>query len=136
MTDIDSLPAPLAVFRGPVFCRRTGDTLTLSGAAADSADDRLIVTLIGQAMADVPSSVSGASIRAVDQRHYLIASESQELLIEAAACHLHRDIGSTFYRAVPPRPVPLTKRIFWRVVLALAGSRAGKRLLLSLRRQT
>lgn len=135
MTEIDTPPAPLAVFRGPVACRRTGDILTLSGAAADSPDDGLIVTFIGQAMPEVPGSVSGVSIRAVDQRHYLIASESQELLIEAAAFHLHRDIGSAFYRAVPPRPAPLTKRIFWRVVLALAGSRAGKRLLLSLRRQ-
>lgn len=135
MTATDSLPAPLAAFRGPVACSLTGNALTLSGAAADCADDRLIVTFIGQLIADVPGLLEGASIRAVDQRHYLIASESQELLVEAAAFHLHRDIGSAFYRAIPPRPAPLTKRIFWRVVLALAGSPAGKRLLLSLRRQ-
>lgn len=135
MTDTASPAAPLAVFRGPVACRRTGNAVTLSGAAADSAHDRLIVTLIGGVIPDVPGSVSGASIRAVDQHHYLIAAQSQELIVEASALHLHRDVGNAFYRAVPPRPAPLTKRIFWRVVLALAGSRAGKRLLLSLRRQ-
>lgn len=135
MTDTVSPAAPLAVFRGPAACRRTDNALTLSGAAADSADDRLIVTFVGRMMPEVPRSVSGASIRAVDQHRYVIASESQELIVEASALHLHRDIGNTFYRAVPPRPAPLPKRIFWRVVLALAASRAGRRLLLSLRRQ-
>ena len=135
MTDTACPAAPLAVFRGPVACRRTGNALTLSGAAADSADDRLIVTFIGRMIPDVPRSVAGASIRAVDRHRYLIASGSQELIVEASALHLHRDIGNAFYRAVPPRPAPLPKRIFWRVVLALAGSRAGKRLLSSLRRQ-
>jgi hypothetical protein len=31
--------------------------------------------------------------------------------------------------------VPLGKRVFWRVILALAGTRAGKRLLLAARRR-
>ena len=135
MTDSDSPLAPLAAFRGPVACRRTANALILSGAAADSADDRLILTFSGRSIPDVPRSLSGAAIRAVDQHHYRIASESQELIVEAAAVHLHRDIGDAFYRAVPPRAAPLKKRLFWRVVLALAGSRAGKRLLLALRRQ-
>jgi len=132
----DSPCAPLAVLRGPVACCRTANALTLSGAAADSADERLILTFIGHLLPAVPGSLSGARISAVDPHHYLIASESQELIVEAAALHVHRDIGNAFYREVPPRPVPLKKRLFWRVVLALAASRAGKRLLLSLRRQT
>ena len=136
MTDTNSPLSPLAVFRGPVICRRTANALTLSGAAADSADDRLILTLITPSSPAVPDSLTGASIRAVDPRHYRITSESGELLVEATALHVHRDIGRAFYRAVPPRPVPLKKRFFWRVVLALAGTRAGKRLLLSLRRQS
>jgi hypothetical protein len=130
-----SFPSPVAAFRGPVTCRRTANLLTLTGAAADSADDRLILTFISPAMAEVPDSLAGATIRAVDERHYRIASASGELMVEATSLHVHRDIGSVFYRAVPPRPAPLGRRIFWRIVLALAGTRAGKRLLLSLRRQ-
>lgn len=135
MTHTDYPLAPVAVFRGPVACRRAANALTLSGAAADSADDRLILTFICQLTPDVPAALSGASIRAVDQHRYLIVSGSQELIVEAAALHVHRDVGNAFYRAIPPRPVPLKKRLFWRVVLALAGSRTGKRLLLALRRQ-
>ena len=135
MTDIDSPLPPVAVLRGPVACRRTANALILSGAAADSADDCLILTFLCESMPDIPGSLRGASIRAVDQHRYLIASESQELIVEAAALHIHRDVGKAFYRALPPRMVPLKKRFLWRVVLALAGSRTGKRLLLALRRQ-
>lgn len=135
MTDTASFPSQVAAFRGPVTCRRTADSLTLIGAAADSADDRLILTFISPSMAEVPDSLAAAIVRAVDEHHYRIASASGDLTVEAASLHVHRDIGSVFYRAVPPRPAPLGRRIFWRVVLALAGTRAGKRLLLSLRRQ-
>jgi hypothetical protein len=48
--------------------------------------------------------------------------------------HLHRDVAPPFYRALPPRPVPPGKRLFWRLVLALAASRAGLSILRSLRR--
>jgi hypothetical protein len=47
---------------------------------------------------------------------------------------VHRDIAVPFYRAIPPRRVPLVKRIFWRVVLALAATRTGLALLRRLRR--
>jgi hypothetical protein len=53
--------------------------------------------------------------------------------VEAISLHVHRDIGRTFYRAIPPRPVPLAKRLFWSLVLALAGSRTGKLVLSWLR---
>lgn len=125
--------APLAAFRGPVGCSRCGHALILSGAAADSADDRLILTLIRPSIPDIPLPLSAISVSALDGGRYRIASGSGDLLIEAAAVHLHRDIGRVFYRAVAPRPAPLGKRLFWRLVLSLAGSRAGKRLLASLR---
>lgn len=138
MTDSISFPAPVAAFRGPVTCRRTANLLTLIGAAADSADDRLILTFVSPSMAevpDLPDSLAAATVRAVDEHHYRIADASGELIVEVTSLHVHRDIGRVFYRAIPPRPAPLGRRIFWRVVLALAGTRAGRRLLLSLRRQ-
>jgi hypothetical protein len=133
VTDNDPTVSLVAALRGPVTCRRTANALILSAAAADSADDRLIVTFICPAVPDIPDSLPAASVHALDERHYRIASESGELIVEAISLHVHRDIGRTFYRAIPPRPVPLAKRLFWSLVLALAGSRTGKLVLSWLR---
>jgi hypothetical protein len=65
---------------------------------------------------------------------YRIGAGQREWLISSPAVHLHRGIAAQFYRAIPPRPAPWTKRMFWRVVLALAASRAGLALLRALRR--
>ncbi len=135
MTGSDSSPAPLAAFRGPVTCRCTAEAVTLMGAAADPDGDRLILTLFTPTAADLPNSLTAPAIVGLGERRYRISSASGSWIIEAGSAHVHRDIGEAFYRAIPPRPAPLKKRVFWAVVLALAGTRAGKRLLLSLRRQ-
>jgi len=123
----------LAAFRGPVNCGHARDALTLTGAAADAEDERLIVTFIAATCAAVPESLAAAEVRALDEHHYRIITSARSWDIEAASVHVHRDIGTAFYRAIPPRPVPLRKRLLWRFILTLAGTRAGKRLLLSLR---
>jgi hypothetical protein len=107
----------------------------LTGAAADPGDGILIVTLTTSVVPDVPDSMGAATIRALDAQHYRITAGAQDWVVMATAAHVHRDIGDTFYRAIPPRAVPLTKRLFWRIVLALAGTRVGKRLLLAVRRR-
>lgn len=135
VTDTESAPSRLAAFRDAVSCSRTADALILSGAAADCADDRLILTFISPSAGDIPGSLTGASVQAIDAHRYRISSPSRDFVVEASSVHLHRDIGRTFYRAVPPRPVPLKKRVFWRVVLWLAGTPTGKRVLTSFRRQ-
>jgi hypothetical protein len=136
VTDTIQPPLSLAAFRGPVTCRRTFNALILSGAAADSTADVLILTFIGPTGAAFPDSLTDAAILALGERHYRITSDSRDWTLEATSVHVHRDIGTAFYRGIPPRRARLTKRLFWRVVLALAGTRAGKRLLLSLRRQS
>lgn len=134
MTDSPS-PRPLATFRGPVTCRRTRFALTLTGPAADSQDERLILTFIAPTLDSLPDSLADPAVVALDEQSYRIFASPQEWLIQARSAHVHRDVGAAFHRAIPPRPAPLGKRLFWRVVLALAGTRAGKRLLLSLRRK-
>jgi hypothetical protein len=123
-----------AVFRGPVACRRAGNALTLTGRAADT-DEILILTFFAPAIADLPDSLPALTLRALDRNRYGITCASRDWIIEPTSVHVHRDVGSAFYRAVPPRPTPLGKRLLWRVVLALAGTRMGKRLLLRLRRR-
>lgn len=130
--ETSSLPAG---FRGPVACRRAVGALTLSGCAADRADEVLILTFISPLPADLPQSLSAATVSALDERHWRIACGSRDWIVEATSLHVHRDIGKAFYRAIPPRPTPLAKRLFWRAVMALAGSRTGKRLLSWLRRR-
>jgi hypothetical protein len=135
VTDAASpVPQSPAVFRGPVTCRRSGAALTLIGAAADSAEDILILTFIASTTPNIPDSLADAGIHALDQGHYRIVSGSRDWIVEATAVHVHRDVGAAFYRAIPPRIAPLRRRFFWRVVLALVGTRAGKRILLSVRR--
>ena len=135
MTDTVPPASRLAVFRGTVICRRSRNALTLTGAAADPAGGILIVTLTTAVAPDVPESLAAASMSAIDERHYRIASGPRDWIVTAATVHVHRDIGDAFYRAIPPRVVPLAKRVFWRIVLALAGTGAGKRLLLYMRRR-
>lgn len=135
VTDSASPASAVAAFRGTVPCRRFANALTLAGPAADSADDELILSFIVRDFPALPESLTAPVVVALDEQRYRIVSLAGEWVIEATSLHVHRDIGNTFYRAIPPRPAPLAKRFFWRLVLALAGSRAGKRLLLSLRRR-
>ena len=135
VTESASPASALAVFRGTVVCRRFANVLTLAGPAADSPDDELILSFIARDFPDIPASLTAPSVVALDGRRYRIISLSRDWVVAATSLHVHRDIGHTFYRAIPPRPAPLAKRFFWRGLLALAGSRAGKRLLLSLRRR-
>jgi hypothetical protein len=43
----------------------------------------------------------------------------------SSAVH-HEDVGAAVYAVIPPRPVPLRKRLFWRLILTLLGSRRGR----------
>jgi len=134
VTDSADSPSALAAFRGTVVCRRFANVMTLAGPAADSSGDDLILSFIARNFPSLPDSLTAPVVLALDEHRYRIISLSRDWVIEATSLHVHRDVGNTFYRAIPPRPVPLAKRLFWRVVLALAGSRAGKRFLLALRR--
>lgn len=38
----------------------------------------------------------------------------------------HEDVGAAVYAVIPPRRVPLGKRLFWRIVLRLLRSERGR----------
>lgn len=127
-------PRPLALWRGPVSCRRTPHALILTGLAGEPEEAALIVTLLASELPDVPDSLTAAEVLALDEHRYRIVTAGGSWEIEASSVHVHRDIAAAFYRAIPPRQVPLRKRVFWRIVLALAGTRLGKRLLFGTKR--
>jgi hypothetical protein len=130
------MPEVLASFRGPVRCVRSGHLpgLTLCGHTAQAPGEPFMLAFSAAAPADFPDTLQDARVERLEEQRYRISSERREWLIEAPAVHLHRDITAAFYRAIPPRPVPWPKQVFWRIVLALAASRRGLALLRLLRR--
>lgn len=125
----------LATFRGAVRCGRGTHTVTLSGMTAESPGEETMLTLSAAAPADWPEVLEDALVEQVEGTHCLIRSGMRRWPIEAEGIHLHRQIAEAFYQAIPPRPAPWRKRLFWRVVLALAASRTGLAALRMLRRR-
>ena len=127
---------PRYVFSGPVRCQRGAPpfTLTLTGAAVAPAAGELTLTFSGQVAADLPATLSDASVQASGAAGYRIASGSREWQVTGGSLSAARAAAAAFYAALPPRPVPRAKRLFWRLVLALAATRAGLVLLRALRR--
>jgi hypothetical protein len=130
------MPEVLAAFRGPVSCTRTAGVpaLTLSGNSVQPPGGEAALAFSASNVPDLPDTLHDAVVEQLGGGQYRIVSAPREWLITASAAHLHREIAAEFYRAIPPRPVPWRKRLFWRVVLALAASRAGLAALRALRR--
>jgi hypothetical protein len=124
-------------FRGGVSCRRDDGPLglTLIGRTTDRPDEIATLAFAATAPPGLPEALEDATVEQVEAGRYRIWSDQREWLFSARSAHLHREVASTFYRAISPRLVPWKKRLFWRVVLAVAASRVGKTLLLTLRRR-
>ncbi len=124
-------------FRDGVSWRRDDGPLglTLIGRTLDRPDEISTLTFAASAPAGLPEALEDATVEQVDSGRYRISSGQREWLIPARSAHLHREVSTAFYRAIAPRPVPWNKRLFWRMVLALASNGAGKRLLLAFRRR-
>jgi hypothetical protein len=129
-------PQRLATFRGVVSCQRATDVLglTLCGDTSEAPGEATTLAFAAAAPADLPETLVDPVVERLGAQQYRIANSTCDWLVEARSVHLHRDISAQFYCALPPRPAPWAKRVFWRVVLALAASRAGLALLRTLRR--
>lgn len=127
----------LVAFRGGVSCRRdcSGPLgLTLVGWTSDHPDEKVSLAFSGRTPDALPEVIEDAIVDRLGDGTYRIESGPREWVVEAKAVHIHREIATAFYRAIPPRPAPWSKRLFWRVVLGMAASKWGKRLLMSRRR--
>jgi len=122
-------------FRGGVSCRRDDGPLglTLIGRAMDRPDETAMLTFSGSAPSGLPEALEDATVERLDAGRYRIWSGRREWIFPARSAHLHREVSTTFYRAITPRLVPWSKRFFWRVVLAMVSNPVGRRLLLILR---
>jgi len=126
----------LVTFRGPVSCRRAADIpgLTLTGRTTAAPDEETAIAFSAAAPSELPDTLQDVMVERLNDGQCRISSAARDWLVSAAAVHVHGEIAAQFYRAIPPRPAPWWKRFLWRVVLALAASRAGIALLRSLRR--
>jgi hypothetical protein len=122
-------------FRGGVSCRRDDGPLglTLIGRTPDRPDETATLAFAASAPSDLPEALEDATVEQVDAGRYRILSGRREWIFPARSAHLHREVSTTFYRAITPRLVPWSKRVFWRVVLAMVSNPVGKRVLLVLR---
>ena len=102
--------------------------LTLIGWTSDHPDERVSLAFSGRAPGNAARG-AGRSDRGSYSMggRYRIASAPREWIVEATAIHLHREIATAFYRAIPPRPAPWSRRLFLRVLLAWWRTRWGKR---------
>ena len=130
------MPELLARFSGTVSCHgATGAPgLMLTGVEADEPGGELAVSFSAVKAASLPATLTDARVESLGEGRYRIVSAAGTWELGARAVHLHREIASVFYRALPPRRVPWMKRAFLRLVLALAASRVALGVLRALRR--
>lgn len=122
-------------FRGWISCRRDGEGplgLILVGRTQDRPDEAVQLAFACPAPADLPEALEDGVVERVGDREYRISSGDRSWTLRAVA-HLHREVATPFYKALPPRAVPWRKRLFWRVMLWLAARPAGRWLLLRAR---
>jgi hypothetical protein len=127
-------PKPIVRFRGGVSCRRDDGPLglTLIGRTTECPDEIATLAFSGVAPPKLPEALEDATVEQLDTGQYRIWSGRREWIFPAHSVHLHREVSTVFYRAISPRIPPWNKRLFWRIVLAMASSRTGRRLLFTL----
>ena len=129
--------ATVVRFAGTVRLSRAPDgplRLTLSGRAAGHPGEQLELAFADAAPGDLPGQLEDAVIERTGPGRYRIASGARSWTFAARSMHLHRDVAPDFYRAIPPRPAPLVRRLVFGAMLRLAASRAGIALVKALRR--
>lgn len=113
-----------AAAQGPLRCR-------LRGRASDG---RLLLfdCIGGELRRDLPARLTGASVEATDTaagRSWRLRAEQGLFEIGMPRVFIHEDVTAQAIVAVPPRAVPLARRLLWRVVFPLLATRLGRRWL-------
>jgi hypothetical protein len=134
---MNSAPQRIATFHSAVSCRRDPNSplgLTLVGWTTDHPDEKVSLAFSGAAPDDLPEVLKDPTVDHIEAGRFRISSPARDWIVNATAVHLHREIATAFYRTIAPRVAPWNKRLFWRLVLAMAAHPLGKRVLLALRR--
>lgn len=108
--------------------------LTIIGRTLERPAEQASLALAATAPVDLPASLQAAAVVRLQLGRCKIHSGSRDWEIPVRSWHLHFEVTSVFYRSIEPRQPPWSKRLFWRLVLALAAHPLGRRLLLQLRK--
>jgi hypothetical protein len=122
-----SFDGPLR-FEGSVECRIDPGSplgLTLTGR---SGGEIVHVTFVGFPPADFPARLDAPLVEPAGEHEYRIVAAGVQRVMRASRVFVHRDVREVFCGAVPGRRAPVGKRLFWRAVLAFAGSSLGRRM--------
>jgi len=98
---------------------------TLVGMEHGRPREPLHLSLLCAPPAGLPAQLDSPSIQLQDGAGRIVARD-RVWQIAPRASFAHRDVTAAFGAAVPGEPAPLSKRLFWRAVLALAGSPPGR----------
>ena len=111
--------------KGSIECRRTAAaSITLVGQT--ERGERVYLTLGAEAPADLPPRIDDGSVELLDGGRCRVSVSGREWLLDSRRLFVHRDASNEFYAALPSVPVRLAKRMLFRLMLAIAGSRAGR----------
>jgi hypothetical protein len=124
-------------FAGQTECRRDGCGplgLILRGHTADHPHELVQLSFTGQAPQDLPKYLADPRVEHLSAGNYRITSGARSWSVNAGAVHLHRDVTREFYRALPAQPIRWSERLFWRIILALATSSAGRKVISRIRK--
>jgi hypothetical protein len=91
-----------------------------------SAD--LIVDVQGGALPrSLPTALSGAELRCDAGERWSLVSGAQAWDLGTVRVFVHQDLSRQAAALIPPRRVPLGKRLFWSTLLTVLRTEAGRR---------
>jgi hypothetical protein len=131
------MPTQVAQFRGTVHCRREPRGplgLELTGRAIGADAEQSVAFSGAAAPGDLPEVLENLVVVRTGEREFRLLSAGGAWTLTAAAVHVHTDLSAPFYKAIPPQPAPLARRLLFGTALFLARTRAGLMLLRALRR--
>ena len=117
-------------FEGPVRWEAgpgpAGITLMGSIAEPDGRTTAAQLSLICREPPDLPAKLTNLTVETASAADLLLRSGAREWRVHCNTWQLHRDVGATFYAAIPPRRTPWTRRLSWRLLLGVAATAPGR----------
>jgi hypothetical protein len=114
--------------KGPIECRSTA-AACVTFVGQTERGERAYVTLAVPAPADLPARIDDGAVDLLEGGRCRVSMAGREWHLDSRQLLVHRDASGPFYTALPPRRVPLAKRLLYGLMLVVAGSPAGKRWL-------
>jgi hypothetical protein len=105
--------------------------LTLLGRLeeADGSSTPAELSLICREAPQLPAQLTDVTVEALGAPEVLLRSGTGSWRIPCRTWQLHRDVGASFYAAIPPRATPWLRRLTWRLLLGIAATAPGQWLL-------